>query len=374
MRAEQEEAAKNVAILESVADGVMVVDFNSEVILFNARAEEILDLERSEILGKPLTGFIGLWGKAGATWSSAIEEWTHARNPEQIGGFLEERLEVGEKVVSVHLAPVLAGRRDFPDFLGTVSVFRDITRDVELDRMQREWVSTVSHELRTPMTSIKGYADLLMLGAAGDVSPGQSRFLEVIKNNADRLSLLVNDLLDISRIETGRMKLDLRAIVVSELVEAVVDNLRGRSEQEAKKVNIVVDLPDGLPAIVGDLDRVTQVLTNLMDNAFNYTSEGGTITVLAERGIPDPAGEAEELVQINVIDTGIGISPEDIAKIFDRFYRSDHPDVQKVSGTGLGLAIVSHLVEMHGGRMIVASEGLGKGSTFSFTIPVVQQD
>jgi signal transduction histidine kinase/putative methionine-R-sulfoxide reductase with GAF domain len=370
MRAEQEEAAKSAAILESVADGVMVVDGRGRVILFNATAERILELERSQILGKPIGEFIGLWGKAGAVWGAAIDEWTHAVGLEKTNQFLEERLELGAKVVSVHLAPVLSGRRDFPSFLGTVSVFRDITRDVELDRMQREWVSTVSHELRTPMTSIKGYADLLMLGAAGPVSETQTRFLEVIKNNADRLSLLVNDLLDISRIETGRMKLDFRPIDLHELVAIVVDNLHGRVEQEEKEMEIQVRLSDGLPAVWGDIDRVTQILTNLLDNAFNYTPAGGTITIAAspeERIAPDKQAER---ISVRVIDTGIGVASDEQTKIFDRFYRSDQPEVQRVSGTGLGLAIVNHLVDMHGGRLIVHSEGLGEGSTFSFTLPM----
>jgi signal transduction histidine kinase len=236
--------------------------------------------------------------------------------------------------------------------------------------MQREWVSTVSHELRTPMTSIKGYADLLMLGGAGPVSETQTRFLEVIKNNADRLSLLVNDLLDISRIETGRMKLDFRPIDLHELVAIVVDNLHGRVEQEEKLMEIEVRLPDGLPAVWGDIDRVTQILTNLLDNAFNYTPAGGTITIAAAPEERIGLDKESERIAVRVIDTGIGIAADEQTKIFDRFYRSDQPDVQRVSGTGLGLAIVNHLVDMHGGRLMVHSEGLGKGSTFSFTLPV----
>ncbi len=367
MRAERDEAAKSAAILESVADGVMVVDANSKVILFNATAERMFELDRSQILNEPITRFIGLWGKAGAGWVETIEEWTRSTiNLDQERPFLEERLEVGQKVVSVHLAPVVSERSGFPEFLGTVSVFRDITKDVELDRMQREWVSTVSHELRTPMTSIKGYADLLMLGAVGEVTDAQKRFLEVIKNNADRLSLLVNDLLDISRIETGRLKLDFSPISVYDLVETVIDNLLGRREQEGKDIVLEAQLPRGLPELWADIDRATQILTNLMDNAFNYTPAGGRVTVTAQ--------QHGERVELQVRDSGIGISPEDQVRIFERFYRSDHPDVQQVSGTGLGLAIVSHLVEMHGGRLRVFSEGLGKGSTFSFTLRVAQEN
>jgi PAS domain S-box-containing protein len=364
MRVEREETAKTVAMLESIADGLMVVDADGKVILFNAAAEHIFELSREQIVGEPISKFIGMWGKAGETWGPAVERWT--RSPEDMQGqsIHEDNLELGEKIVSVHLAPVIYATGGIPVFIGTVSVFRDITREVELDRMQREWVSTVSHELRTPMTSIKGYADLLVLGAAGTISEEQKGFLNIIKNNADRLSVLVNDLLDISRIETGRMKLDIKPIDLYQLVETVMSNLRGRCEQEGKDVETQSRLPEDMPSVLGDIDRITQVLTNLLDNAFNYTPEGGSITVFAE------INEAKGYAVISVRDTGIGISPEDQAKILDRFYRSDDPRVQKVSGTGLGLAIVLHLVEMHGGDLTIFSEGLGKGSTFSFSLPV----
>ena len=364
MRAEREETAKTVAMLESIADGLMVVDADGKVILFNAAAERIFELARDQIVGEPISRFIGMWGKAGETWGPAADRWARLPEAAQNEPVLQDRLELGGKIVSVQLAPVIYATSGIPSFVGTVSVFRDITQEVELDRMQREWVSTVSHELRTPMTSIKGYADLLMLGAAGDVSEAQQGFLTIIKNNADRLSVLVNDLLDISRIETGRMKLDIKPISVYKLVETVANNLRGRCEQEGKDVETLVELPMGLPRVLGDIDRITQVLTNLLDNAFNYTPAGGSITVSAR------ANAAGQWAEISVTDTGIGISPEDQAKILDRFYRSDDPSVQRVSGTGLGLAIVSHLVEMHTGELTIYSEGLGKGSMFSFSLPV----
>ena len=367
MRAEREETAKTVAMLESIADGLMVVDADGKVILFNAAAERIFELARDQIVGQSINRFIGMWGKAGETWGPAADRWARLPEAAQDEPVLQDRLELGEKIVSVQLAPVIYATSGIPSFVGTVSVFRDITQEVELDRMQREWVSTVSHELRTPMTSIKGYADLLMLGAAGDVSEAQQGFLNIIKNNADRLSVLVNDLLDISRIETGRMKLDIKPINLYKLVETVANNLRGRCEQEGKEVDTLAKLPMGLPLVLGDIDRITQILTNLLDNAFNYTPAGGSITVSAQ------ANAAGQWAKISVTDTGIGISPEDQAKILDRFYRSDDPSVQRVSGTGLGLAIVSHLVEMHSGELTIFSEGLGKGSTFSFSLPVAPE-
>jgi PAS domain S-box-containing protein len=362
LRSQQTEAAKSQAILEGVADGVMVTDAHGSIQLFNAAAQRVLGLSRNKVLGRQAGELIGIYGRAGRTLNEAIERW-RLHPSSYTGEFLAERLELERRIVLVHIAPVLLGE----EYLGTVSVFRDITKEVEVDRMKSEFVSTVSHELRTPMTSIKGYADLLLLGAAGAVSDTQRRFLDVIKSNADRLSALVNDLLDISRIETGRVELDRKAVRLQEVAAQVIANLRGRSRQEEKEMEVVSDVPPEVPQVFADHDRVTQILTNLVDNAFNYTPVGGTITVQA-RVLDD------DRVRVSVQDTGIGIPPEDVEKIFDRFFRGDDPAVQVVSGTGLGLAIVSSLVQMHGGTLSVESPGHGLGSTFSFTLPLYHED
>jgi signal transduction histidine kinase len=226
-------------------------------------------------------------------------------------------------------------------------------------------VATVSHELRTPMTSIKGYADLLLLGAAGDISEQQQRFLETIKQNADRLSILVNDLLDISRIDQGRMELRFAAVEVEDLLNAAALHVRGRIEDEKRDMNVEIDLPDDHHLTVwGDYDKVAQVLTNLSDNAYNYTPEGGTITLTARR---DETGDS---VILQVKDTGIGIPPDAGERIYERFYRGDqfHDLVMDTPGTGLGLSIVRELVEVHRGRIWYESE-VGKGTTFFVALP-----
>jgi signal transduction histidine kinase len=261
----------------------------------------------------------------------------------------------------VRLSPVHMGDQ----FLGTVSIFRDITREVEVDRLKSEFVATVSHELRTPMTSIKGYADLLLLGAAGDISEQQQRFLETIKQNADRLSILVNDLLDISRIDQGRMELRFAAVEVEDLLNAAALHVRGRVEDEKREMNIEIELPDDQHLTVwGDYDKVAQILTNLSDNAYNYTPEGGTITLSAQRD------EASDSVILQVKDTGIGIPLEVGERVFERFYRGDelHDLVMDTPGTGLGLSIVRELVEVHRGRIWYESE-VGKGTTFFVALP-----
>jgi PAS domain S-box-containing protein len=358
LRAQQEEASKNRAILEGIADGVMVTDARDHVILLNAAAEEILGVSREEIVGRPIHELSGLYGGEGDTWLALTKEWAQVLPAKGEPTSFESQFETEEKVVSVHMAPVLM--KD--EFLGMVSVFRDITREVAVNRMKSELISTVSHQLRTPMTSIKGYTDLLYLETVGEINEAQRRFLGIIKSNADRLALLAKDLLDISRIETGRIRLNLEFIHISTIGEEIAASLQGQIEE--KSLSLKLDIPESLPPIYGDRDRVTQILTNLIDNARHYTPAGGQITVSAQvRG---------NFLQLSVADTGIGIAPEDQEKIFDRFYRADHPLVQETAGTGLGLAIVKSFVEMHGGEIWVESES-GQGSTFTFTLPLAER-
>ncbi len=363
LRAQQVEASKSRAILESIADGVIVTDPDHRVVLFNSAAERILGLKRDEALGRPAVDFIGLYGPAGRRWVAAVQGWS--QTPPQAGAdqaLLDERLMLeDERVVSVHLAPVVFEK----DFLGTVSIFRDITREVELDRLKSEFVATVSHELRTPMTSIKGYVEVLLMGAVGPLSDEQRRFLEIIKTNTDRLGILVNDLLDVSRIEAGKIHLTMQRLRVEDLVREARAYIERRIAEESKPMHVHLDLPGGLPHVRGDPERVRQVITNLVDNSFNYTPAGGNITLRARLR----NGE----VEIEVADDGIGIPPTDQDRVFERFFRGEQALDMAVAGTGLGLSIVKQLVEMHGGRIWMTSEGApGEGTTFTFTLPIAE--
>jgi len=355
LKQQQVEAAKSQAILDGVADGVLFADASGRIILFNPAAERILEIPRQQAVGRSIREMLGLYGVEGRKWLAALEDWaTHPadRTPED---FVAERLQLGDRVVSVHASPVIRGT----EYLGTVSVFRDITAEVEADRAKSEFISTVSHELRTPMTSIKGYADLLMLGMAGPLSDQQKHFIGIIRNNAERMVALVNDLLDISRIESGRVQLDLRAVHIHEVVGQVVGTLQGRAQN--KNIVLQVDVSENLPPVWGDSNRVAQILTNLISNAIQYTPPGGRVTISAHLN--------GDMLEVSVTDTGIGISKEDQRKIFDRFFRADDPLVQETPGTGLGLPITASLVQMHGGQIWVESE-LGEGSTFTFTLPL----
>jgi PAS domain S-box-containing protein len=356
LRLQQTEASKNRAILEGIADGVVVTDTEGRIILFNSAAERILGVPRDVTVGEnvhALPATLSAGAEMAARGLAAVSKWVGV--PARNRPLMEERFAVGNKVASVRVAPVMMG----DELLGTAALFRDISKEVEAERVKNEFISTVSHELRTPMTSIKGYTDLLFMQAAGPITDGQHKFLTVIKSNADRLATLVNDLLDISRIETGRIRLDRQPNDAARIIQEVVTALSKQADE--KDLTLSARIRAALPPVYADRDRLTQILTNLVDNACRYTPAGGKITVSARRVV--------DKVQVDVTDTGIGISPEDQAKIFDRFYRADHPVVQETGGTGLGLAIVKSFVELHGGTLWVKSDP-GKGSTFSFTMPI----
>jgi GAF domain-containing protein/nitrogen-specific signal transduction histidine kinase len=360
LRKEQVEASRSQAILEAVADGVLVTGADNHISFVNSSITRVLNVDDAQLLGKTLENFAGLFGSSSAAWTKTIRRWSEDPSTYKIGEMYAEQLELENgRIVLIHLAPVIL----INDFLGTVSIFRDITREVEVDRLKSEFVATVSHELRTPMTAIKGYVDILTMGAAGSLNENQMHFLEVVRNNIDRLNILVSDLLDISRIESGRVKLEQGSVNLYEIAEEVVSEVLRRSHNESKPIALSLDAPKDLPPIQGDGARVRQIISNLVNNAFNYTPENGAILV-------NIRPEKSE-VQVDVQDSGIGIKPEDQARVFERFYRGEHPLVLSTPGTGLGLPIVRQLVEMHNGRIWMKSTGVpGEGSTFSFTLPV----
>ncbi len=360
LRKEQEEASRSQAILEAVADGVLVTGTDNRITFVNSSTEGILAVESVRLLGNSLEKVGGLFGTAASSWTETIRRWSEDPASHQPGDTYAEQLELENKrIVLVHLAPVILQE----DFLGTVSIFRDITHEVEVDRLKSEFVATVSHELRTPMTAIKGYVDILTMGAAGALTENQMHFLEIVRGNIDRLNILVGDLLDISRIEAGRVTLNSQPVDLHGIAEDVVAETLRRSQTENKPMALSIEASKDLPPVIGDSDRVRQILGSLVDNAFNYTPASGTIHV----NIQHMNGE----VQVDIQDNGVGIPPEDQERIFDRFFRGENPLVLATPGTGLGLPIVRQLVEMHNGRIWMKSTGVpGNGSTFSFTLPI----
>jgi len=360
LRTQQVETSRSRAILEAVADGVLVTDAENRITLFNDSAQYILSLERGQVVGRSLESFSGLFGGATQTWMNTIADWSTSPRADGEGGTYAEQITLDDgRFVAIHLAPVYMQ----DEFLGTVSIFRDITHQVEVDRLKSEFVATVSHELRTPMTSIKGYVEILLMGAAGNLTEQQTQFLEVVLSNAQRLNVLVNDLLDVSRIDAGKYDLSMQSLRLQDLTFSVVEEQRRQAEKEAKPITIDCDIPFDLPRVRGDEERVRQILANLVSNAYHYTPANGHIHIQAR------SLGAE--VQVDVADNGIGIAQGEQERVFERFYRGEDPLVLATAGTGLGLSIVQQLIDLHGGRIWVRSDGIpGEGSTFSFTLPV----
>lgn len=366
LRSEQEEATRSQAILEAVADGVLVTDSKNRISFLNVSAEQILGLGSERLLGQTLNEFSGLFGKAANIWHEIIHEWSANPSGYQPGDTYAEQLELEDgRVVLVHLAPVMLQNKNF---LGTVSVFRDVTHEVEVDRLKSEFVATVSHELRTPMTSIRGYVDVLLMGAAGALTEEQTHFLDIIRSNTERLNILVTDLLDVSRLESGKITLEPTPLALKEITKDVIASVKERAKRDGKSMDLKLHLEPNLPKVYADEERLRQIINNLVENAYHYTPENGQIIISIH------ATKENDEVQINIKDTGVGISKKDQEQVFERFYRGEDPLVLATPGTGLGLPIVKQLVEMHKGKIWVESSGKkGEGSAFSFTLPVYEE-
>ena len=257
---------------------------------------------------------------------------------------------------------------------GSILAFHDLTRIKQLENARKEFVANVSHELRTPLSLIKGYSETLIDGAK-DNPEVALRFLRTIERNADRLKLLIEDLLTISELESGRVTLNLQMVDLRTVVDRVLDDFKSRAS--IKNVNLVNETP--ALQISADTIRLEQVFGNLIDNAIKYGRQNGTVKIGA-RLLPRAADEPDEgnnshngkpEIELSVQDDGPGIPADALPRVFERFYRVDKARSREQGGTGLGLSIVKHVVQAHGGRVWATSE-LGRGTTFFFTLPVEQ--
>lgn len=332
------------AIVAGMTDAVVATDHQGTVMLLNRAAEELLGVPRREAEGRAAPALFG--GRLAAMLHEATA----------YGRVTAEELPpgaAGDRVVEAHCAPIHAAA---DGIAGAVAVLRDVTELRQTERLRRELTANVSHELRTPLTSIKGFAETLLDGAMKDEDTNR-RFLSIIDGEADRLVKLVDDLLDLSLLESKRVTLELKPVDLSDLVTHTVDKLRPLAQ--TSQLTLWQSTPPSL-LIYADADRLEQVLTNLVDNAMKFTPAGGRVEVR----VAAVNGE----VEVAVNDTGKGIAPEDVPHVFERFYRADRSRTRGSGGTGLGLAIAKHIVEAHGGRISVSSQP-NEGTTFKFTIP-----
>ena len=333
------------AILSSVIEGVLAIDINEKVILFNSALEEIFNLSKDKVIGKFF--------------------WEVVRNNE-LNELLKDTVKEGklqtkelslffpeERIFQVHVLPI----KGEEDIAGAVAVLHDITDIKRLERMRIEFVANVSHELRTPLTAIKGFIETLKDGAIDDPQNNR-RFINIIETHAERLNSLINDLLELSKIESREIRMDFQPVNLRELIEDIAANFKELIRQKGHTIEI--DFSSNFPEVKVDLEKMEQVFNNLLDNAIKFTPENGRIII---RGI-----DRKEDIEIQVSDTGIGIPEEHLPRVFERFYRVDKARSRELGGTGLGLSIVKHIIQAHGGKAGVESEP-GKGSKFFFTIP-----
>jgi two-component system phosphate regulon sensor histidine kinase PhoR len=336
--------AQQQILFNSMLEGLLLLDRNRRIYLANRAFKNLFGL-KAELRGKTVMEALRF---------HELEELVNRVETEQQVFNYELKLpELNERWLQVNAAAIAnsAGERE-----GTILVFHDLTRLKQLERTREEFVANVSHELRTPLSLIKGYVETLLDGARNNPEVAD-RFLKIIERNTQRLDLLIQDLLTISALESGRMKLNPQRVELRPLVEKIFSDLRPPARN--KDVELISELPE--LAAIADANRLEQVLANLVDNAIKYGRAQGTVIVGGKKS-------DEGKIEIFVQDDGPGIPPESLDRVFERFYRVDKARSREQGGTGLGLSIVKHIAQAHGGEVWVKSE-VGKGSTFYFTLP-----
>jgi len=361
-RAEQDAGAHIEELQERYQNQALHVQTQQET-LFNSMIEGLLLLDEHERIQLANRAFTQLFGTpADLRGKTVLEVLRQHELAELVAKVAAEKQVLGhelklgglsERWLQINAAGIFNGDGKKQ---GTILVFHDLTRLKQLERQREEFVANVSHELRTPLSLIKGYTETLLDGAK-DNPEVETKFLQTIQRNSERLQLLIEDLLTISELESGRLKMNLQSVRLRSLVDRVLEDFK--TQAESRHVELKNEMPD-LTARA-DSDRLQQVLGNLIGNAIKYGRSDGHV------GVSGRLANAN-LVELCVHDDGPGIPPESIERVFERFYRVDKARSREQGGTGLGLSIVKHIVQSHGGKVWVKSEP-GKGAAFYFTLP-----
>lgn len=343
-------------VIRNLAEGLLVVDKEGKVVLMNPAAERLLGIKQSDKVGRPLKD--GLREEHLVAMASG-----NLKDPEGEGAKNVELISFNDETKRILQASTAVIENENGQTVGMVSVLSDVTRQKALEEMKSKFVANVSHELRTPLIAIQKSLAMMLQHELGPMNAEQEKFLSLASRNMDRLSRLINDLLDLSKLEAGKMALNIQSVAVEEIVHQVISTVQTWIKDKGLKIE--TKIAEAAGKVEADPDRLMQVLTNLVGNAIKFTPEGGTITfeVMTTRRESD-----QEMVEIAVRDTGIGIAPGDQARIFNKFEQVSLVQPEGVSSTGLGLTIAKEIVERHGGKIWVESE-LGKGSRFAFRIP-----
>lgn len=329
----------------SMIEGVMVLSGDGRILVMNQGLKNILHTEHDPIGRRPLEVIRNVEVQELA---ERILKKTEGVEIQEMTFLLSE-----EKIVRVHAAPIIG--ENGAD--GAVLVFHDITDLRRLETIRKDFVANVSHELRTPVASIKGYAETLLEGAMEDKEHARE-FLKIIYSESDRLAKLVDDLLELARLESGKSPLSFKPCRIKDILDWVIVGLKIQAQD--KQIQIVPEVAVDLPKVRADESAIAQIFMNLIQNAIKYNRPGGKVVISARA--------RDGMIEVEVKDTGIGIPDEDLPRVFERFYRVDKAHSREQGGTGLGLSIVKHIVQAHAGEVFVESV-LGQGTTFRFTIP-----
>ena len=333
-----------VNLLNSTRDAALVTNEQLKIVAANDAAYESFGRGNEKIEGRRLSEII-----RDQTLHEGYRWTVDRREPSDF------KLEIAGndvKIFDVHIAPL-----DIEGKPWAIGFFYNVSQIERLERIRQEFLSNISHELRTPLTSILAFVETLEDGAIDDLENNR-RFLGVIKRNAERMRCLISDILELSMIESGKVSVELRPVDLASLINAVFGDLS--SKAAGRKVRLINNVDEGA-RVLADPVRLEQMLTNLIDNAIKFDRESGCVTVAHQRT------SGRDLITVK--DTGEGILPEHINRIFERFYRADKARTSDVGGTGLGLAIVKHLARLQGGEVSARSE-LGVGSTFTIELPL----
>lgn len=338
------EKSKTETVIKSMADGVIMIDQNREVIVVNPAAKKALHIDSHECeTFECISKLLG------------YDPLELLRKEER--NSVKKEVSIYDMDYQVQASCVIGSDKEL---IGTVIALRDVSREKKIDRMKSEFISIVGHELRTPLTSIKNAVNIIFSKKAGDITENQIKFLSMADRNINRLSGIINDLLDVSRIDSGKIKIELESLDLCNPLDMAITSLSPGAG--GKSISIRKEIPSDLSKAYGDSDKLEQIFINLLGNAIKFTPGGGRICVSASEV------QGEDFIKISVTDTGIGIGPDEIEKIFDRFYQVEKTLTRGIQGTGLGLSIVKGLGEAHGGKIWVESK-VGKGSKFVFTLP-----
>jgi len=355
LKVREAELRREEAILESMAEGILVSDAEGRFILLNQAAERILEVRREDVLNKPVKDVLS---------SPTLQSELDPESLVSLGQPFETMFTLADRHIRVSAAPVLLNN---VQRLGVVAILQDITREYLAEQSKREFVDSISHELRTPLTAIKGYTEVMLSGMVGELPVAYQQFLGVIRENTTRMASLTDNIISVAEIEKGRVGLHYQKVEVPVLAQEVINRYRERIEERLLTVDL--DMPGDLPFVEADPNRLRLILDNLLSNAIKFTYPDGQITVGA-RAIYGTLGQPT-YYSIWISDTGIGIPLDAQALIWQRFYRVENPLSLEAGGLGIGLTIVKALVEAHGGRVWVDSAP-ELGSTFTVLLPIAR--